>query len=83
MTFLWQIKRLSHIRKCIWRHTFIIFRKNALNVLQYVGVAEKYQHVKGDGVIDCDGIDTPAEVHWFQEESVGRVEFKVKKWKKL
>ena len=57
--------------------------QSALNVLQYVGVAEKYQHVKGDGVIDCDGIDTPAEVHWFQEESVGRVEFKVKKWKKL
>ena len=26
------------------------------------------------------GEEIPAEVHWFQEESLGKVKFKVKRW---
>lgn len=44
------------------------------------GTPEKWQHCKGDGIIDWYGEERPAEVHWFQEESVGKVKFKVKEW---
>ena len=46
----------------------------------YGGTAEKWQHVKGYGVIDDEGERIRAEVHWFQEESVGQVEHKIKRW---
>lgn len=49
-------------------------------VREYGGSPEKWQHAKGIGVIDCDGEEIKAEVHWFQEESVGKVKFKVKRW---
>lgn len=45
------------------------------------GVAEKWRHCKGDGIIDYYGEERPAEVHWFQEETVGKVKFKIKRWK--
>lgn len=48
---------------------------------QVGGKAENWQHCKGDGVIDYYGEERAAEVHWFQEESVGKVKFKVKRWK--
>lgn len=47
---------------------------------QYGGSPTKWQHCKGHGVIDYDGEERPAEVHWFQEETVGKVKFKVKRW---
>lgn len=47
---------------------------------QFGGSITKWQHCKGHGVIDYDGEDRPAEVHWFQEETVGKVKFKVKRW---
>ena len=47
---------------------------------QLGGKSENWQHVKGHGIIDYYGEDRPAEVHWFQEESVGKVKFKVKRW---
>lgn len=47
---------------------------------QIGGSAEKWQHCKGYGVIDCLDEDRPAEVHWFQEETIGKVKFKVKRW---
>lgn len=47
---------------------------------QFGGKEENWQHVKGYGIIDVDGELVKAEVHWFQEESVGRVKLKVKKW---
>lgn len=47
---------------------------------QIGGDPEKWQHCKGFGIIDYDGEERPAEVHWFQEESVGRDKFKVKRW---
>lgn len=48
---------------------------------QLGGSPEKWQHCKGDGVLDYHGEDRNAEVHWFQEETVGKVKFKVKEWK--
>lgn len=40
----------------------------------------KWQHCKGNGIIDYYGDERPAEVHWFQEETVGKVKFKIKYW---
>ncbi len=47
---------------------------------QFGGTPSKWQHCKGHGIIDYDGEERPAEVHWFQEETVGKVRFKVKRW---
>lgn len=47
---------------------------------QFGGTVSKWQHCKGHGIIDYDGEERPAEVHWFQEETVGKVRFKVKRW---
>lgn len=47
---------------------------------QFGGSVSKWQHCKGHGVLDYDGEHRPAEVHWFQEETVGKVKFKVKRW---
>lgn len=47
---------------------------------EFGGTPEKWQHAKGFGVLDYDGDEVEAEVHWFQEESVGKVKFKVKRW---
>lgn len=47
---------------------------------EFGGDARKWQHAKGIGVINYNGEDIKAEVHWFQEESVGKVKFKVKEW---
>lgn len=49
---------------------------------EFGGTPSKWQHAKGYGVLaDPDtGEETEAEVHWFQEETVGKVKFKVKEW---
>ena len=47
---------------------------------QYGGTPNKWQHSKGVGVLDINGEERKAEVHWFQEETVGKVGFKVKRW---
>lgn len=49
---------------------------------EYGGIPSNWQHAKGNGVLlDAEtGEEYPAEVHWFQEESVGKVKFKVKRW---
>ena len=48
---------------------------------QYGGNPENWKHCKGYGILDYYGEYRKAEVHWFQEESVGKVKFKVKEWK--
>lgn len=48
---------------------------------QIGGTPSKWQHCKGHGIIDYYGEERAAEVHWFQEETVGKVKFKVKRWK--
>lgn len=47
---------------------------------EFGGVPARWQHAKGTGILDFHGEELKAEVHWFQEESVGKVKFKVKKW---
>lgn len=47
---------------------------------QIGGTPERWQHAKGDGVINYFGEERKAEVHWFQEETVGKHKFKVKRW---
>lgn len=47
---------------------------------QIGGEPNEWQHCKGIGTIDYHGEDLEAEVHWFQESSVGKHKFKIKKW---
>lgn len=47
---------------------------------QIGGNPKEWQHCKGVGTIDYYGEDVDAEVHWFQEPSVGKHKFKIKKW---
>ena len=47
---------------------------------RYGGKARNWQHVKGFGTIVRGNRFMTAEVHWFQESSVGKCEFKVKRW---
>lgn len=47
---------------------------------QIGGKPENWQHCKGIGTINFYGEDLNAEVHWFQEESVGKHRFKIKEW---
>ncbi len=47
---------------------------------EFGGDVAKWQHVKGVGIIDDHGEEVRAEVHWFQEESVGQVKHFIKKW---
>lgn len=47
---------------------------------QFGGIAADWQHCKGHGILDYDGEERPAEVHWFQEKTVGKVRLKVKRW---
>lgn len=46
---------------------------------QLGGKAEKWQHCKGDGIIDYYGEHRKTEIHWFQEETVGKEKFKIKR----
>ena len=50
-------------------------------VEEFGGEPDKWQHVKGIGILDVDGEEIMAEIHWFQEESVGKVKFKIKEWR--
>lgn len=47
---------------------------------RYGGEPENWKHAKGFGVIDFYGKDREAEIHWFEEESVGKFAFKIKHW---
>lgn len=47
---------------------------------RYGGKIRSWQHVKGIGTIVKGDRFVTAEVHWFQEPSVGKCEFKVKRW---
>ncbi|MFV0351421.1 MAG: phage minor capsid protein [Oscillospiraceae bacterium] len=64
--------------------TFKPLHKNVPEGLteQYGGKLENWQHAKGFAIIDVAeyGEEIGAEIHWFQEESVGKVKFKIKEW---
>lgn len=48
---------------------------------EYGGEPSNWQHSKGIAYIDYYGENRKAEVHWFQEKNVGKVKFKIKRWK--
>ena len=47
---------------------------------QIGGKPSEWQHCKGIGTLDYYGENREAEVHWFQESTVGKHKFKIKKW---
>ena|GEM_PF-1190463 len=47
---------------------------------QIGGNSENWQHCKGEAVIDYNGKGRKADVHWFQENSVGKHKFIIKEW---
>ena len=51
-------------------------------VQNYGGKAENWQHTKGRGYVDYNGESKKAMLHWFEEETIGIVEMKVKGWSK-
>lgn len=47
----------------------------------YGGSRSKWQHCKAKTIVEVEeGKEERAEVHWFQEPSVGKFDFKVKIW---
>lgn len=49
-------------------------------VKDFGGKEKNWQHVKGIGFIDMGNGSQKAEVHWFQEKSVGKRQFVIKRW---
>lgn len=47
---------------------------------QIGGNPSEWKHCKGDGTIDYHGEDRNAEIHWFEEASLGKYKFKIKRW---
>ena len=47
---------------------------------QLGGNPSDWQHCKGIGTVDYYGEDRDAEVHWFQEPTVGKHKFRIKRW---
>lgn len=60
--------------------------KSSLRVEEHLlkngGKKGEWQHTTGDVKIDVDGKIKTAEVHWFQEPSVGIISAKIKRWRK-
>lgn len=48
----------------------------------YGGNADDWQHTKGHAYVDTPNGPKKANVHWFEEETVGVVEMYVKGWSK-
>ncbi len=49
-------------------------------IKRFGGKSGEWQHTTGNGVVNFHGIPTKAEIHWFQEETVGIKLSKVKRW---
>ena len=47
-------------------------------VAKYGGSSDEWQKVKGYGYVDLDGESYKAELHWYQEASIGKVDWKLK-----
>lgn len=47
---------------------------------KYGGEPQNWKHAKGFGLVDYYGKDREAEIHWFEESSVGKHAFKIKYW---
>lgn len=44
------------------------------------GDERKWQHIKGNGMLETEEGERPAEVHWFANEEFGQCGHKVKRW---
>ena len=53
--------------------------KNGL-VEQIGGTSSEWRHCKGRGIIDYHGEEREVEIHWFEEPTVGKHRFKIKKF---
>lgn len=53
--------------------------KNGL-VKQIGGTSSEWSHCKGRGIIDHHGEEREVEIHWFEEPTVGKHRFKIKKF---
>ena len=73
---------ISHVEVFAGKGVATKLRPRVVNglVSRYGGRANQWQHAKGIGTIERHGIPRTAEVHWFQESSVGKCEFKIKRW---
>ena len=47
---------------------------------KYGNNPEDWQHVKGNGILETEDGDRPAEIHWSQSEQTGAVDHFVKRW---
>jgi len=45
---------------------------------EFGGDPSEWQKVKGIGYVDSDGESFKAELHWYEEKSIGKVKFKLK-----
>jgi phage-related protein (TIGR01555 family) len=57
-----------------------VYKENLL-LKSYGGQAGEWQHTSGIGIVEVNGAVAKAEIHWFQEPSVGIVEARIKRWK--
>ena len=60
--------------------TRVPYRKAEKFSRKYGGDIEKWQHVKGIGILDTEEGHRKAETHWSQCDGVGKVEFFIKRW---
>jgi len=47
-------------------------------IVKYGGESNEWQKVKGLGYVDFESESYKAEIHWYQEPTIGKVEFKLK-----
>ena len=70
--------KLHHIEVFAGKGTRTPIRDVDRLVRTYGGKAEDWQKVKGIGTIEVNGKSFEAEVHWYQEPNIGKVEWKSK-----
>ena len=70
--------KLHHIEVFAGRGTKTPIRDVDRLVRTYGGKAEDWQKVKGIGTIEVNGKSFDAEIHWYQEPTIGKEELKVK-----
>lgn len=70
--------KLHHIEVFAGKGTRTPIRDVERLVSTYGGKAEDWQKVKGIGTIEVNGKSFEAEIHWYQEPTVGKKELKSK-----
>ena len=73
-----EVTKLHHKEVFAVKGTKTPIRDVARLVLTYGGKAEEWQKIKGFGTLEIDGKSFEAEIHWYEEPSVGKKELKSK-----